>query len=70
MTPMEISERIRKALKASGRKSPDVAGKLGIEPTSLRLFKNGTRPLSFDVLSKLADELGLEITVQERKRRV
>jgi hypothetical protein len=53
MTPMEISDRIRKALKASGLKSPEVAAMLSIEPTSVRLFKNGTRELVFDPTSNL-----------------
>lgn len=67
MSPVQIREKLRKALTADKRPQTEIARKIGITPSSLRRFKADIRDLSLDALTKLAVELGLEITVIEKK---
>lgn len=69
MTPMEIAARVRKALERDGRPQSEIAKRLGINAVTLRKFKADLKPLSFETLTALAEELGLEITVREKKRK-
>lgn len=70
MTPMQIMDRIRKALDADERPQPEIAKAAGIKnPVNLRQFKAGIRPLPLKTLARLAAVLGLEITVIEKKSR-
>lgn len=66
---MEIRERIRKALAKDERSQVEIARRVGITPSSLRRFKGEIRDLSLDALTKLADELGMEITVIDKPKR-
>jgi transcriptional regulator with XRE-family HTH domain len=68
MTPMQIMDRIRKALRADDRTSAEIAAKAGMDAVNVRQFKAGIRTLPLDTLCKLAAVLGLEIRVEEKRR--
>jgi transcriptional regulator with XRE-family HTH domain len=69
MTPMQIMDRIRKALERDERPQRTIAKAAGIHHVNLSQFKAGQRSLPLDTLCTLAGVLGLEITVQDRPKR-
>jgi len=68
MSPMQIMDRIRKAVDSDERPQREIAKAAGIHHVNLSQFKAGKRDLPLDSLCTLAKVVGLEITVQERKR--
>ena len=70
MTPMQIMNRIRKALERDERSQTEIAKACGMHRVNLAQFKAGDRDLPLDSLVRLADVLGLELTVIERRKRL
>jgi DNA-binding phage protein len=68
VTAVQIVNAVRKAL-SQVESVTEVAEKAGIHRISLYQFKAGSRGFPLPTLVKLADALGLEITVQPKKRR-
>lgn len=70
MTPVQIMDRIRKALDADERPQVEIAKAAKIHRVNLAQFKSGDRDLPLKALTTLADVLGMEITVKEKKGRL
>lgn len=69
MSPMPpIYDDIREAIAASDKSRYRLWQETGISQGHLSEFMAGTKGLSVEALEKLADCLGLEITVQPAKR--
>jgi len=64
-----ILERLRKAIKASGKTRYRIAKESGIAQSQLSRLMSRQRGLSIESLAKLADCLGLEITTRPKRRR-
>ena len=68
MTAVQIANTVRKAL-SQVESVTAVAAKTGIPRVNLYQFKAGGRDFPLKTLVTLADAVGLEITVQAKKRR-
>jgi DNA-binding phage protein len=54
---------------ADGRTLTQIASAAKVNRINLYQFKAGTRSLGFDSLYRIAEAVGLEITVQPKRRR-
>lgn len=68
VSPVEIMSAIRDALNRTERPQVEIAKAAGIHPVNLSQFKAGDRTLPLAALCKLAEVVGLEITVKRAKR--
>lgn len=66
---MQIMSAIRRALNHDGRPQREIAKAAGIHHVNLSQFKAGQRTLPLDTLVALAGVLGLEIRVEEKRKR-
>jgi hypothetical protein len=65
---VEIMQAIRDAVTRDPRPQQDIAKAAKIHHVNLSQFKAGARPLPLKALCKLAEVVGLEITVKRAKR--
>jgi len=65
---MQIADRIRKAIERDGRTQREIAKAAKIHEVNLAQFKLGNRELPLETLCRVAKVVGLEITVQDKKR--
>jgi transcriptional regulator with XRE-family HTH domain len=65
----KIIETFRKAVKASGKSQAVLARESGVTEGQLSRLMSGERGLGADNLEKLADALGLKITVAPKTQR-
>ena len=64
-----LLDEIRDAIDASGKTRYRIAQESGIAESVLSRLMSGERGLSIDALERLADYLGLEITMRRKQRR-
>lgn len=64
-----ILDAICEAIEASDKTRYRIAKDTGISQAHLSRLMSGERGLSIDTLERLADYLGLEITIQPKRRR-
>ncbi len=64
-----LLDEIRNAIDASGKTRYRIAQESGIAESVLSRLMSGERGLSIDALERLADYLGLEITMRPKQRR-
>ena len=64
-----ILDDIRYAIEASGKTRSVIAKETGISQSHLSQLMDGTKGLSVEALERLADCLGLEVTVRKKKRK-
>ena len=70
MTCMDrLLDGIHDAIEASGKTRYRIAKESGIAESVLSRLMSRERGLSIDTLERLADYLGLEITIQPKRRR-
>ena len=69
MTPVEIANTIRAALKRDERPQKEIARLADIHHVNLSQFKAGDRTLPLDSLAALARVLNLEIAVRPKAKR-
>ena len=65
----DILDMTRKAIEQSGKTRYAISKETGISECQLSLLMKGTRGLRFDTLERLLENLGLEVTIQPKKRR-
>lgn len=65
----KMIEQIRKAVQASSKTRYRLSKESGVSEAQLSRLVNGKRGLSADNLERLADALGLEITIRPKRRR-
>ena len=65
----KVLDEIRKAMKASGKTRYSLWKETGIDQSHLFKLWNGEAGLSVENLEKLAEALGLEITIRPAKRK-
>lgn len=63
-----ILDAICEAIEASDKTRYRIAKDIGISQAHLSRLMSGERGLSIDTLERLADYLGLEITIRHRRR--
>ena len=68
MDMSRIENAIRKAIKADERSRYAICKVTGIDPGHLCRFMAGTTGLSNDTAERLADDLGLQITISKRRK--
>jgi DNA-binding Xre family transcriptional regulator len=68
MTPVQIMDKIRRAMIADGRSSVELEAATDIHQVNIRQFKAGKRELPLEQLAKLAKALNLEITVTDKAK--
>ena len=59
---LQIGHKIKSKRRKLGILQTDLAKKLSISPSYLNLIESGKRKISVDLLLKLANELGIEIS--------
>jgi transcriptional regulator with XRE-family HTH domain len=64
-----LLEEIRDAIEASGKTRYRIAQESGIAESVLSRLMSGERGLSIEALERLADYLGLEVTIRPKGRR-
>ena len=70
MTSMgRLLDELRNAIEASDKTRYRIAQESGIAESVLSRLMSGERGLSIDALELLADYLGLEVTIQPKRRR-
>lgn len=65
----EILDAMRRALQNSDKTRYRVSQETGIDQGHLSRFLSGEKGLSFDAMELLADALGLEIVIRQKRRR-
>ena len=65
----ELLKAIREAIKASGQTCYRISKGAKIAPSQLSRLLTGERGLSVESLERLADYLGLEITIRPKRQR-
>jgi transcriptional regulator with XRE-family HTH domain len=68
VSPVEIQNKVREAIARDERPQQEIARAAGIHYVNLSQFKAGARSLPLDTLCKLAEVVGLEITVKKLRR--
>lgn len=63
--PVDLAERLREAIRASGLGQRDLARKADIDQGQLSRFLNGSQTLTLTVASKLCAVLGLRLVKQD-----
>lgn len=66
---MKLSDQIRQAIEQCGQTRYAIAKTTGIDQSTLSRFVSGERGLPMNTLDRLADHLGLTITMKSRQRR-
>jgi transcriptional regulator with XRE-family HTH domain len=64
---IRLSDQIRAAVDASGLSRYRIAKQIGIAESGMSRFMSGEGGLSWKYLDKLADLLGLNISIEEKK---
>lgn len=64
-----ILDEIREAIAASDKSRYAIAKETGVSQSQLCQFMAGTKGLSVDALERVAESLGLEVTVRSKRRR-
>lgn len=64
---MDLNEQIREAMRGSTYTIVELSARTGIHTVNLSQFKSGTRNISLANLERLADALGVNITISKRK---
>lgn len=62
------SERLRVAIRASGLSQNEVARRAGIDPGMVNRFLHGTRGLTLATAEKVADAIGIELTLTAKRK--
>jgi transcriptional regulator with XRE-family HTH domain len=65
---MPLSDASRRAIETSKHTHADIARGSGVGKSQISRFVSGERGLRVDALEKIAEFLGLEITVRPRSR--
>lgn len=58
-----VGNRIREIRKSKGISATFVASKLGLHPSTIGKYENGDRGIDADMLPKIADALGVEVSI-------
>jgi transcriptional regulator with XRE-family HTH domain len=66
---MKLSDQIRQAVEQCGETRYAIAKATGIDQSTLSRFVSGERGLPMNTLDRLADYLGLTITMKSQRRR-
>jgi transcriptional regulator with XRE-family HTH domain len=66
---MTASEKVRRAIKGSGLTLNEIARRTGVNVGSLSRFTRGQVGISLRTFERLAEELGLTLTVVKRRKR-
>jgi transcriptional regulator with XRE-family HTH domain len=64
-----ILDQIRKAIRAGDKSRYRIAQETGIPESQLSRLMSGEKGLSIESLERLADCLGLEVTIRPKRRR-
>jgi len=65
----KIPDTIRKAIVNSKTTRYAISKKTGVSESQLSQFMKGTKGLSYDALERVADCLGLEITIKPKRKK-
>ena len=65
----KMIERIRKAVEASGKSRYRLSKECGVSQAQLSRLMSGERGMSADSIERLADALGLEIVIRQKRRK-
>jgi transcriptional regulator with XRE-family HTH domain len=65
----KLSEQVRSAIRASGLSQNQLGRESGVDVATINRFLRGKGGLSQDVLDKIADVLGLNLTTEQRSRK-
>lgn len=58
-----VGSRIREIRKSKGISATFVASKLGLHPSTIGKYENGERGIDADLLPKIADALGVNVSI-------
>ena len=64
-----LMQQIRRAIDASGKSRYRIAQESGVAESVLSRLMSGERGVSTEVLERLADSLGFEVTLRVKKKR-
>ena len=65
----KLSDQVRDAINASGLSRYEICKRLDFNQVAMSRFMAGRGGLGLDVLDRLADLLGLDVTTRRRKRK-
>jgi len=68
-SPERLSDQLRRIIAESGLSRYELARRSGVEQSALSRFVNGQRGLTTESLDRLAEALGLELTVKRPARK-
>ena len=67
-TPDDIARRLREVRQAAGLRQLDLAGRIGVDPSTVSLTESGARKPGQDVLLAWLDACGYDLEFRERAR--